>query len=59
MKILNILELANMTAAFTEIRILKNLNTEFIIKYHDHFRFERTNLCIITEFCEVKNGEFI
>lgn len=36
-----------------EVRLLKRLDSQFIIKYFDDFQLDVDNYCIITEFCEV------
>lgn len=53
MKLMSCVEMEHVNAYFNEIRMLKMLNSDYIIKYFDEFRHETFNLCIITENCHV------
>lgn len=48
-----------MNEYFSEIRALKTINSEYIIKYYEQFQHDVTNSCIITEYCEVNNELFL
>ena len=36
-----------------EINLLRKFDSDFVIKYFDHFYLDRLNVCVITEFFEV------
>jgi len=40
-----------------ELNILKRLDNEYIVKYHENFE-ETCLLCIVTEYCSVRNMLF-
>lgn len=49
-------ETVNFESAQNELKILKRIKHENIIKYHDHFKNKLNNLdyiCIICEYCKV------
>lgn len=59
MKMTSTLELPNTTAILNEKRLLLRLQkfdseySDFIIRYYEDFKFERSSHCIIIEYCEV------
>lgn len=41
--------------AYDEISILKQIDSEFVIKFFDQFQYNNLNTCGVFEYCEVNN----